>query len=153
MLKFIGHVVLFLTVVVSKVIINNDKQISHCPNGSDEINSDESITGLSCVNLDCPNEIEFCWGSTICHSSHDTSCELLEGLLCQIEETMSSTFKICIPIPLEILAVNNSSEVAERLSTEVIPSIMDSPGVERLLSLSTLKEDKVNTLSKSCVLS
>jgi hypothetical protein len=151
MLKFIEYAVLFLTVVVSNVIIN-DKQISHCLDGSNEINIDESITGLSCINLDCPNEIDFCWGSTMCQSSSDTSCELLQGLLCQIEDITSSTFKICISIPLETYVVNNLSEVTNRLSTEAIPSIVDPSGVERLLSSSTLKEDKVNTLSKFCVL-
>jgi hypothetical protein len=65
---------------------------------------------------------------------------------------MSSTFKICRPIPLETSAVNNLSESMETLSTEVIPSIVDSTGVERYLSSNTLKEDKVDTLSKSCVL-
>jgi hypothetical protein len=154
MLKFIGSVVLLLTAVlpiISNVVID-EKHISHCPDGSNEIDNDESITGLSCINLNCSNDFQLCWGSTICNSGYGTFCESLESSPCYIVGTMSSTFKVCRSIPSETSAINNLSEIIEGLSTEVIPLMADSSRVKRFLSSSTLMEDKVNILSKFCEL-
>lgn len=154
MLKLIGSVVLLLTAVLPFIysVVTDEKHTSHCPDGSNEIDNDESIIGLSCINLNCSNEYQLCWGSTVCNIGNGKFCDQLESSLCYTEGTLSSTFKVCRSIPSETSAINNSSEIMEGLSTEVIPLIADSTRVKRFLSSSSLMEDKVNILSKFCEL-
>lgn len=152
MLKVIGLLVASLVVSVfsneSNEVINKERR-NHCPYGSSEIQSNESIIGLSCINLNCANESPFCVGSIICDSSLSTFCRSFEGLLCQTEGTTSSYFRVCRAIPLETSAVKDSSEVMENSSEERIPSILEL-GVEgRDLSIK-LNEDRINVLGKFC---
>lgn len=151
MLKVIWSLVLLLVVSVFSDVSNeivDEERRKHCPYGSSEIHTKESIVGLSCISRNCVNETQICWGSTICDSSYGTSCELFEGFLCQTEMMTSSLFKVCRSISLETSTVNDLSQIMESSSEEETTSTLELLGVGIRDLSSKLIEDKVNILGK-----
>jgi hypothetical protein len=148
MLKNIGLLVLSLVVSVFSNENISKEQKNHCPYGSSEIHSNASIIGLSCINLICVNETQFCRGSVICDSSYGISCKLFEGLLCQTEGITSSSFKVCRLIPLKTSTESESPEVIESPSGGKIPSRIGLLGVKSRDLSSKLDEGRVNTFGK-----
>jgi hypothetical protein len=148
MLKSIGVLVLSLVLSVFSNESNEDigKELgNHCPYGSNEIHSNESIIGLSCVNLNCANESQFCRGSITCDSNFRTSCKSFESLLCQTDGIKSSSFKVCKSIPLETSTVSDSSDVIESSSEEKMPSRMKSLEIKSQDFSNKLNEGRINT--------
>jgi hypothetical protein len=150
MLKSIGVLVLLFVVSVfsNELTETIDKERrNHCPYGSSEIHSNESLIGLSCINLNCANETQFCRGSIICDSSYGISCKSFEGLFCQTEGITSSSFKVC-SIPSETSTVSDLPEVIESSSEEKIPSRIESLEVTSRDLSGKLDEGRVNTFGK-----
>jgi hypothetical protein len=152
MLNALGLLVFLFASVVSIVphALFNTAQTNHCLDGSNVISSDESIIGLSCINLNCSssNEIKFCWGSTFCQNSYGSSCKLLDGLFCQTEGVTSNIFKVCNSKPLEISVVNDLSNVMQSLTKEISPSKVALPGVGERVSTDSFEGNKIISLSK-----
>ena len=148
MLKVIGFLVPLLIVSVFSNELNEiivKEQRNHCPDDTSEIPSIESILGLSCINLNCENETQLCWGSIFCIRSSGTSCELFDGLLCQNDGITSSSFQVC-----RSLSTVKDSEVKENSSEEKVPSRSKLLGSEGRDLSSKSTEDTMHTLGKCC---
>jgi hypothetical protein len=101
----------------------------YCPNGTSEILFDDTFTGLSCSNLNCSSTAQFCWGSTICQISFVSTCQIFEGLLCQTDTIISSTFQVCRLTYLETSAVNNVSIRMQNPEEILSPPLLESSGI------------------------
>ena len=117
-----------------------------CPNGDEAIcRSGDCPPTLSCKFINCPENAEFCWGSTICDDK--TICPHLDRLFCSGEKSNPKNFSVCCSSQMEDYMddFKNSEGLTSAVSSDSVHSedfVLISDGIEKMMlnSVSTAKD-------------
>ena len=123
-----------------------DSDTLGCPNGDEAIcRHGECPPTLSCNFINCPEDAEFCWGTTICDDK--TICPHLDRLFCSGEKSNPQNFSVCCSTEAEdyIERLKDSKGSTPAVSPNFVnseDSILIHDGIEKtkLNSASTAKD-------------
>ena len=97
-----------------------------CPDGGSAICEGSSCpSDITCEYINCHEESQYCWGSTVCDESGGANCANFTGLFCHSHEATSSSFRICCSSALQRAPGSRSALIPHIYSSLEIPQFSE----------------------------